>query len=199
MATINAINYLKHKEDQRSHLAQEKETKRANLAREFETNRSNLVNEQLGRDTLAETNRSNLAREVETNRTNLAKEVETNRANLAKERETNRHNLVAEGIDAKVGNSNIYKNEQQGNLLNAQAARADMENAEIAALGQTGVGYDVLNKEQQIYKTLFEAYAKEQEGKLKSAQAATEGTKAATQVVSSVGSFFKGLGSALKK
>lgn len=187
MATINAINYLKHKEDQRSHLAQEHETNRANTARETETNRSNLANEQLGRDTLAETHRSNVAREVE-----------TNRSNLAKEGETKRHNLVAEDIDARVGNSNIYKNTQQGNLYSAQASRADMENRELAAVGQTGAGYDVLNKKQQVYKTLAETFAKEQEGQLKSKQAKTEGTKAASEVTKSIGSLFKGLGSWVK-
>lgn len=86
------------------------ETKRANQAREAETYRSNLAQESLTayRDTnavqqrdreIAETMRSNLAREAETQRSNIARETETYRSNIARETETNRHNIVNEGID----------------------------------------------------------------------------------------------------
>lgn len=76
--TIMGLDYLKHKETQRSNLANERETHRSNLANETERNRSNLANE-------AETHRSNLAREAETNRSNVARELETNRSNLQNE------------------------------------------------------------------------------------------------------------------
>lgn len=76
--TIMGLDYLKHKETQRSNLANERETHRSNLANESERNRSNLANE-------AETKRSNLAREAETNRSNLAKEFETHRSNVENE------------------------------------------------------------------------------------------------------------------
>lgn len=183
MATINAITYLKNKEDERSHRAQEKETNRANLARESETNRSNLTNEQLGRDTLAETHRSNVAREVE-----------TNRANVAKETENNRHNLQTEYIDKKIGNSTIYKNMQQGNLLNAQTARADMDNSELAKLGYTGAAADAQNKLQTVFKTLAEESNAKAQAKLNYAKADREMTTApAKDIVGSIGSLFGGL------
>lgn len=191
MATVNAINYLKLQED-----------KRSNLAREAETNRSNLANEQLGRDTLKETGRHNVETErlgrdqlVETNRANVAREVETNRANLAKERETNRHNKRSEYIDMKIGNSNIYRNVQQGNLYNAQTAKQDMDNAEYAKLGYTGAAADAQNKQQTVYKTMNESSKAWADTELKTAQASTEGTKAAG---SFVGNIFKGISGLLK-
>lgn len=191
MATVNAINYLKLQEDRRS-----------NLAREAETNRSNLANEQLGRDTLRETGRHNVETEslgrdqlAETNRANVAREIETKRANLAKERENERHNQRTEYIDAKVGNSNIYRNTQQGNLLNAQTAKQDMDNAEFALAGTTGATADVLNKEQAVYKTMNESAKAWAEADLKSRQAATEGTKASG---SFIGNVFKGISGLLK-
>lgn len=187
MATVNAINYLRFKEDQRS-----------NLAKEAETNRANLANESLGRDTLTETKRSNLVKEFETNRSNLAKEGETHRANIAKETETNRHNTATELIDSKVGNSTIYKNQQQGNLLNAQTAKADMDNLEYAKLGYTGAGYEAMNKKQLPMRTLAEQQAKEAEVALKLSQASTEGFKTAANLVSSGGSLFRGLSGMMK-
>lgn len=187
MATVNAINYLKFKEDQRS-----------NLAKEAETNRANLANESLGRDTLTETKRSNLAKEFETNRSNLAKEGETHRANVAKEIETNRHNTATETIDSKIGNSTIYKNQQQGNLLSAQTAKADMDNAEYAKLGYTGAGFEAVNKAQLPMRTLAEQQAKEAEAALKTAQASTESYKTIANITSSGGSLFRGLSGLLK-
>lgn len=105
--TTMGLEYLKHKENQRSNLATERETYRSNLANETERNRSNLANE-------AETHRSNLAREAETNRSNVAREIETNRSNVMNELLKNkelgikvsdvaekiRHNQRSEDLDA---------------------------------------------------------------------------------------------------
>lgn len=83
------------------------EIKRANLAREAETQRYNLVLERLKDrelseqhsrfyDQLAETKRSNIAKELETARSNQAREAETERSNRASLDEVSRHNIVSE-------------------------------------------------------------------------------------------------------
>lgn len=58
------IQWAGHHENVRSNLAREEETHRANVAHEEETHRSNLEREQLGRDQLSETIRSNKANEA---------------------------------------------------------------------------------------------------------------------------------------
>lgn len=73
-----------------------RETQRANRENERLTGERDLAARELGKQTLAETQRSNLARESETARANLAKEAETVRANLAREAETYRSNTVGE-------------------------------------------------------------------------------------------------------
>lgn len=97
------------------------EVSRSNLAKETETARHNVQSElasfdaaqarrdaaqiklagdvrriELGYSQLAETMRSNLAREGETYRSNVAKESELNRSNVARETETHRSNVVSE-------------------------------------------------------------------------------------------------------
>lgn len=73
------------------------------MARESENTRTNLANEQIKAGSLAETKRSNLAKETETNRSNLMNEAETTRSNLVKEAiqsstayENARHNVETE-------------------------------------------------------------------------------------------------------
>ena len=115
--TIMGLDFLKHKETQRSNLAKEAETYRSNVADETERHRSNLANE-------AETNRSNLAKEAETHRSNLARETETNRSNVRNELLKNkelgiklsdlaekiRHNTRGEDLDSlKITMSNLPK------------------------------------------------------------------------------------------
>lgn len=95
------------------------ETQRSNYAREFETNRSNIAKE-------IENVRSNKAREQETHRSNVANEEETKRANVERERETSRHNIASEG------------NER----LKAEAAMGRA----AAQFAQVGLGYANLNE-----------------------------------------------------
>lgn len=64
-----------------------------------EQQRSNQAREMWQMQTLDETKRSNLAREVETARSNLANESETHRANLEREKETRRSNRANESIN----------------------------------------------------------------------------------------------------
>lgn len=108
--TRNQISYLELLEKQRSNKANERETHRSNTRKESETERSNranesvnLINSQLRAGELAETIRSNQARETELNRSNLANEqlkadsnAETRRSNLAREAETFRSNQASE-------------------------------------------------------------------------------------------------------
>lgn len=100
---------------------QQDETVRSNLARESESYRHNVQSElaafqsaasrveaaklklygdmeriSLGYSQLAESVRSNLARESETQRANMAKESETRRSNVTREQETHRSNVVSE-------------------------------------------------------------------------------------------------------
>lgn len=74
--TENQLRYLAHQENVRHNLATE----------------GHNVN------VLAETARSNLAKEGETHRANVAHETETNRSNVRKETEQKRHNLVTEAM-----------------------------------------------------------------------------------------------------
>lgn len=94
--TSNQIAYYRAVTERQQGSQQLAETKRSNLAKETETSRSNLARER-------ETNRANLinegfkAQEIsETQRANLAREGETKRSNLARETETLRSNQVKE-------------------------------------------------------------------------------------------------------
>nr|AVX53638.1 putative ORF1 [Marmot picobirnavirus] len=106
--------------------------------------------ERATRDTLAETQRANLAKEQETNRSNLARESETRRSNLAAEglsaqaneinllhnQEQTRHNVATEDLSAmnlsELATHN--RNTEQIQMIGSQAQRAHAE----AALSQAG-------------------------------------------------------------
>lgn len=65
-------------------------------AADAEVQRANQARERLNEETLAETKRANLAREMENYRSNFARESETSRANYAAERENIRANMANE-------------------------------------------------------------------------------------------------------
>lgn len=85
--TQNQINYQRHKEDVRTHQAQEAESER-----------SHRESERIAQLQYEEAKRANQARESEAYRANTTQEKETNRSNLARELETNRANLVKEQL-----------------------------------------------------------------------------------------------------
>lgn len=114
--TQNQINYAKHIEQQRHNLATESqdvaslaETTRSNKAREKETHRSNRSNER-------ETKRSNKTRERETKRHNKATELTANKTLT----EQNRHNLADEGIRRDTNTETNRHNLATENLTNKQ-------------------------------------------------------------------------------
>lgn len=151
--TKNQIAFLELQETKRANQAREVETHRANVAQEqltslrdtgtlvlrdrelAETVRSNYAREGLQSRTIAETERSNKAREAETYRSNVARETETYRSNVARERENYRHNVATEGIGY-----------MQASAAQTQAAAAMgnvyMRGAELASLNQYR-GYDL--------------------------------------------------------
>lgn len=129
-----------------------------------ETQRSNLEYERQGREQLAETKRSNLARETETNRSNLARETETHRANLMHEYqvdlqrrqdayftlrnqiETNRSNLAQEKI-AKQRNDEQHRTNVANENIRLIQALTNQRQAEL--------------QQQQIYVQRNEQYTRQ--------------------------------------
>lgn len=124
---LKRSNLVKEAENARSNRAVELENRRSNIARELETFRNNnavltesqrhsravesnqfysyaeqarhnRMTEVAVANQLAETVRSNIAREQETVRSNIAREQETSRSNVAREQETIRHNRATESI-----------------------------------------------------------------------------------------------------
>lgn len=105
--TANQINYLKAREEGRHNVRMEElsdEGNRINLInantkiREAAT--SALVANLRSRE-LAETERSNRAREAETQRSNLAREYEAYRSNVAAQDEIRRANMASESLRAQ--------------------------------------------------------------------------------------------------
>lgn len=130
-AETERSNKAREAETQRSNLAKELETNRANVARETETTRSNLASELLKSQELRETTRTHKANEAigmynantsrqslgETERSNLAKELETARHNQAVEAETGRSNLAQEDIQ-KINAAETQRANQARELEN---------------------------------------------------------------------------------
>lgn len=136
-------------ETQRHNQAVEGETYRHNLETESqarnelsERRRSNLAQEQLQQlnlsyrgqelnirqNELAETIRSNQAREFETNRSNLAREIETNRSNIAQEKERNRSNVASEQETARSHRATEALRTREIGLGYSQLAEAERSN-----------------------------------------------------------------------
>lgn len=172
------LDYLKHKETQRSNLANERETYRSNLANEAERHRSNLANE-------TETNRSNLAREAETNRANLVKEAEIYRSNLQnellKDKELNikfqdlgekiRHNTRSEDLDSLKTTLGALPNSFKG-LVGVEVAKqsdpilSELYNRTLSKGQQSlsdfkttmgGAGQAAANKLNELMGTVFKS------------------------------------------
>lgn len=151
--TRNQLTFLELQETKRANQAREVETHRANVASErltslrdtgtlalrdrelAESVRSHYAQEGLQSRTIAETERSNKAREAENYRANVAREAETYRSNVAREQENRRHNVASEGIGY-----------MQASAAQTQAAAAMgnvyMRGAELASLDQYR-GYDI--------------------------------------------------------
>jgi hypothetical protein len=105
-------------ETQRSNLAKEAENYRSNLAKETETHRSNVVNEGVAFGNLNESVRSHTAQEDIANRElselmrhQLVTEAETNRSNIARELENYRHNSA---VEAETRRANIVYETLEG-------------------------------------------------------------------------------------
>lgn len=122
--TANQIAYVKAKEEQRTHQAQEMETQRANRAQEAERYRADNLNYEASlyssrvnelnniRSTQAQTYAAQLNYDAQ-----LAGVAESARHNTATEREQNRHNVIGElqtdyenRTKSNVGKSNILSN-----------------------------------------------------------------------------------------
>lgn len=151
--TKNQIAFLELQETKRANQAREVETHRANVAQEqltslrdtgtlalrdrelAESVRSHYAQEGLQSKTIAETERSNRAREAENYRSNVARETEMFRSNVAREQENRRHNIASEGIGY-----------MQASAAQTQAAAAMgnvyMRGEELASLNQYR-GYDL--------------------------------------------------------
>lgn len=132
--TRNQIAYWELQEKQREADQTHGETVRHNKETEA-VSRSNLV---LGQQTLAETHRSNVAKETETNRSNLAKEAENFRHNTeteslgwAQHQESVRHNEQNEAVAWMNAATNRYAAEEQGRH-NTQMEAYNSTMAEIA-------------------------------------------------------------------
>lgn len=136
--TKNQIEYLKHKETQRSNLVGEQLTRERDAA-----------NRQLGFATLGETQRHNRETESynyavlgENQRHNLAQEAhnsavlgETKRSNLAKEQETNRHNLAQESIG--LDQLQISRDSLAESVRHAKVSEQEMERSNRAREDET--------------------------------------------------------------
>lgn len=127
--TRNQIDYWSLQETKANNLRNWNETVRSNKAREYETNRHNLATEDLGNRNLMEITRHNRATEY----VEQGKLAETRRSNLAREAETNRSNMAQEAISR---DSNKYKREAL-----AETKRSNVANEQIRQatnyLGQT--------------------------------------------------------------
>lgn len=156
--TTNQINYWANQEVKRANQAQEK-------LKKYDIDQRTS----LGRDTLAETNRSNLARELETNRHNLATEGQTavdlgikqqeadthkeqlgiNWASLA---EVAKHNRAQEAIGIQTLNENYRANtarETTNAFLALQNAKDTANRAEQTKLQE----YANETQRMQLYET----------------------------------------------
>lgn len=118
------LNYLAHKENERSNLAKEAETYRHNLATEglsqasldeskrhsivseSETASHNRATEKQASLELGEKQRSNLVNEAELNRSHLVSEGETRRHNETTEAEAQRHNIYSEEFEQRTVSNN---------------------------------------------------------------------------------------------
>lgn len=96
----------------------------------LETERNNRVSEELGRNTLAETQRSNVARETETHRANL--EAERNRDNVLAE--SIRHNKTTEEITRSYNAQSLSLAERQlGESMRHNQASEQLQQSSINA------------------------------------------------------------------
>lgn len=134
--TRNQIAYFEAKEKQRANLRSEEqrqqelaETSRSNLAKEKENYRSHVASE-------TETNRSNLAREAEAYRTNRANEFLVGQRNA----ETQRSNLATEAINREKNaitasyNSSYLRELTRHNLVDEQRAADALRETERSNL-----------------------------------------------------------------
>lgn len=129
------VRYWEHKENQRSH-----------LANEAENYRSHRASENLSALGLAETQRSNLAREAETNRHNQATERETNRSNLVNEslkRESNQIDWHKAESQRRTANSNVSLNDARRvdqlnkNVISAADAKWEINHPTVGQVLRT--------------------------------------------------------------
>lgn len=145
--TKNQIDYMRLKETERNNQAVEAEVQRHNKKSEELSEWATAiswqihVNEmQLERARLAETQRSNIARETqtaiynaqtiaETQRANLAREAEIMRSNLANERETLRKNLANEELTRQSIAVDISRVQAQREATQAQIYATNMNYA----------------------------------------------------------------------
>lgn len=146
----NRSNLANELEKNRSNRAQESENFRANSAREAETHRSNLAIELLRNRELHETATHNRNTEAEINRSNLARELETAYHNRATEQEQTTHNRATEAQAATDNvfdyNAAIYSADKryEGTQYTTDASNLRQEginqlNLEIAKLKEAGM------------------------------------------------------------
>lgn len=128
--TGNQINYWNMVENKRHNLAGESETARHNKRSED----IDLSEISLRSDTLAETQRSNLANEAIKGRSNdidLAKVAETRRHNVVGELEVSRHNIATEGIESIRAESDQVLKDTEARLNEVELMfKEAQENAE---------------------------------------------------------------------
>lgn len=100
-----------------------------------ETKRANAENEALGKATLAETNRANVAKETENYRSNTAREAETRRHDIEGERvnwatlaESGRHNQRDEELKARANDVSRMQY-----VVSSRRQKADQTAAERSA------------------------------------------------------------------
>lgn len=149
--TANQINYLKAREEGRHNVRMEElsdEGNRINLinanTRMREADTSALVANLRSRE-LAETVRSNLAREAETQRSNMAREYENYRSNVEAQNEIRRANLASESIRTQQ----VYET-QRANLVSegleqSRQAETERHNAASEQLSSSSTRAGVLS------------------------------------------------------
>lgn len=149
--TANQINYLKAREEGRHNVRMEElsdEGNRINLlnanTKSREADTSALVANLRSRE-LAETERSNRAREAETQRSNMAREFETYRSNVEAQNEMRRANMASESLRAQQNYETQRANLVSEGLEQSHQSEAARHNAVSEQLSSASTRAGVLS------------------------------------------------------